>query len=253
MIGTISLPLVPLRKSDSEHSEMTSQLLFGEQVEILDTREKWLFVRNIADNYSGWVDRKMINLTSENTINDSYCISLPIIKCSINENNETVFLVGGSKISKSDGNEVIIEGKTFYIDPKDIWFSEVKSGEIIVSIAKQYLNAPYLWGGKTIMGIDCSGFVQVIYDICGVQLPRDASQQVEYGNAVNFLTESQAGDLAFFENMDGKITHVGMMLNTHQIIHASGWVKIENIDDKGIISNQTGEYSHKLNIIKRII
>ncbi|MEI8085802.1 MAG: C40 family peptidase [Paludibacter sp.] len=258
MNGIIKLPLVPLRSKDSERSEMTSQLLYGERVEILETRERWLFVRNIADNYTGWVDRKMVqilNLDHENieeTV-DLYCVSFPIVECLNPEDNETLFLPGGSKLNILDGNKVQFGGKNYFIDPINLPYSNEKTGEQLVYLAKQYLNAPYLWGGKTVMGIDCSGFVQVIYDMCGIQLQRDASQQVEYGKMINFLSEVEPGDLAFFENSEGKIIHVGMMLNSHQIIHASGWVKIESIDSQGIISNETGEYSHKLRVVKRMI
>jgi len=257
MKGLICLPLVPLRQNDSDRSEMTSQLLFGERVEILETREKWILVRNIADNYTGWADRKMIQIIDNKDNSDNgtelYCISYPLVTCHTKDNSETLLLPGGSKINRLQGNKAIIAGKTFYIDPIDIIMTDEISGERLISLAKQYLNAPYLWGGKSIMGIDCSGFVQVIYDMCGIQLPRDASQQVECGKLINNISELQAGDLAFFKNQDGKIMHVGMMINKHQIIHASGCVKIERLDEKGIISNQTGEYSHSLSILKRII
>jgi len=250
MIGIVALPLVPLRQNDSDRSEMTSQLLFGEQVEILETRDKWLLVRNIADNYTGWVDRKMVQHINEEKNTDFYCINVAIVECYTKEKTETVLLPGGSKVN---GNEIIIGGKSFIIDPINFKFSYDRSAERLISLAKQYLNTPYLWGGKSVMGIDCSGFVQVIYDMLGIQLPRDDYQQAECGKVIDFLTEAQTGDLAFFENTEGKIIHVGIILNSQQIIHASGWVKIESIDGQGIISNQTGEYTHKLQVLKRII
>jgi len=258
MKGIINLPLVPLRNNDSERSEMTSQLLFGERVEILETRESWLFIRNIADNYTGWVNRKMIQILSEKDRNkfeeiEIKCINHPIVECENQDFNERIYLPGGSKLNSFDSNEVIVGGKTYKIDPVYMPISNELSGNRLIYLAKKYLNAPYLWGGKTLMGIDCSGFIQVIYDMCGLQLPRDASQQVECGKVIDFLSEAEAGDLAFFENMEGKIIHVGMMLNSHQIIHASGWVKIENVDSQGIISSETGEYSHKLRVVKRLI
>lgn len=258
MTGIINLPIVPLRISDSERSEMTSQLLFGEFVEILETRERWLFVRNYADNYCGWVDKKMVHVQSDKDENilkesDLYCTTFPIIVCDNIELNETLFLPGGSKLFPKDGNKLIVAGKKYIIDPIYLPNLVDKSGERLVYLAKKYLNAPYLWGGKTIMGIDCSGFVQVIFDMCGIQLPRDASQQVECGKEIDFLTEAKAGDLAFFENPEGKIIHVGLMISDHQIIHASGCVKIENIDSQGIISANTGEYTHKLRVVNRLI
>ncbi len=123
----------------------------------------------------------------------------------------------------------------------------------VINLVSQYLNAPYLSGGKTIFGMDSSGLVQVIFAMCGIPLPRLASLQVEFGQVIDFLFEVKAGDLAFFENDEGKIIHVGILLNSHQIIHSSGFVKIDIIDSQGIISGHTSEYSHKLRVIKRLI
>lgn len=258
MTGIVTLPLVPLRESDSERSEMISQLLFGELMEIREVRERWLFVCNLSDNYSGWVDRKMIKILETEelqllTKSHSFRISTPLSVCKKTTSNETMFLPGGSILSAFTENECVIGDENFKVDESDIFISNEINAEQIISLSKQYLNAPYLWGGKSVMGIDCSGLVQVVFSICGIQLPRDASQQIEKGKVVDFLSESTAGDLAFFENAEGKIIHVGILLNPTQIIHASGWVKIENIDVHGITSEITGEYTHKLKVIKRIL
>ena len=127
-----------------------------------------------------------------------------------------------------------------------------KSGEQVCELALQYLNAPFLWGGKSILGIDCSGLVQVVFSMIDIVLPRDAEQQIEHGTVIDFLSEVQPGDLAFFEDNDGAIVHVGIMLNHRQVLHAAGCVKIENMDYQGIISSRTGEYTHKLRLVKRL-
>lgn len=257
MTGIVTLALVPLRATNDDLSEMTSQLLFGEQVEIIEMLERWLFVRNLSDNYTGWADRKMIKILSpEQTASFSgispYCVSTPILACK-NTANETVLLPAGSLLPHYSNGKCTIVDEVFTFESNQDNFSESDNAERFTSLAKQFLNAPYLWGGKTIMGIDCAGLVQVVYSICGIFLPRDASQQVEFGEVIDFLSEAKAGDLAYFENSKGEIIHVGIMLNSHQIIHASGCVKIEQIDYQGITSKQTGEYTHKLRVIKRII
>jgi hypothetical protein len=258
MNGIITLPLVPLRQNDSEISEMTSQLLFGERVEIEEVNERWLFVRNLSDNYTGWVDRKMIQILSNheekqlNSVN-SFCMPIPLVLCNIINTGEKMYIPGGSILHGFTEHKCKIGDEIYEINLQGSTNLQEITSERILYLATQYLNAPYLWGGKTIMGIDCSGFVQVIYALCQIQLPRDASMQVEKGQVIDFLSQSQAGDLAFFENAEGKIIHVGLLYNNHQIIHASGWVKIESIDTHGIISSKTGEYTHKLRVIKRLI
>ena len=258
MTGIITLPLVPLRESNSERSEMTSQLLFGELVEIREERESWFYVCNLADNYTGWIDRKMIKKLDSRELqliqnSPSFRISVPVSVCKKTTSEATMFLPGGSILYGIADNELIIADETYLIEKSDILVPKKPNGDEIIRLTFQYLNAPYLWGGKSVFGIDCSGLVQIVFSIYGIQLLRDASQQVDGGVVIDFLAEVKAGDLAFFENANGKIIHVGILLNSHQIIHASGCVKIDNIDSQGIISTQTGEYSHKLRVIKRLI
>lgn len=257
MTGIIPISLVPLRSSNCEQSEMCSQLLYGERVEIIETQERWLRVRNYSDNYTGWVDKKMIQLLNEKEENELEKaefkrIQVPLSSCDTNLPADKILLPGGSKIPYLNDTQYQFGGKEIQINYADMVEGET-SGEQIVSLAKQYLEAPYLWGGKSILGIDCSGLVQIAYAMCNIQLPRDASMQVKLGKTIDSLFEVKPGDLAFFENAEGKIIHVGIMLTPRKIIHASGWVKIEQIDTQGIISGQTGDYSHKLRIIKRII
>lgn len=256
MQGIIILSLVPLRVADDECSEMYSQLLFGERVEILETRERWLKVKNLSDNVCGWVDRKMIEIlpNSKNMVDDSpYRIIVPILEAKIKLKNEKMLLPGGSLLPNYENGKFHIKNIFFEVNSDEVGKSLKPSGNQLISLAKQYLNSPYLWGGKSALGIDCSGLTQVIFSMCGVFLPRNAYQQAEKGEQILSLEEAQAGDLAFFQNSKGKIVHVGLLLNSRQIIHSSGWVKIENIDSKGIISLKTGEYSHTFHSIKRLI
>jgi len=258
MNGIITLSLVPLRAKDNECSEMTSQLLFGETVEILESKERWLYVRNHSDNYCGWVDKKMISLLPENgekNHNDieNFRILKPVSFCRNLTKGNTFPLPGGS-ILRNYQNGNFTDGTYQYaIHPSDAGMPQPLTGNNIVSLARQYLSSPYLWGGKSALGIDCSGLVQVVFSLCGIMLPRNASQQAEIGEEINSLALAHTGDLAFFANAENHIIHVGILMNAHQIIHASGWVKIEKIDEHGIISEQTGNYSHKLHSIKRMI
>ncbi|MDD2285970.1 MAG: C40 family peptidase [Paludibacter sp.] len=258
MYGFITLPLVPMRASDSERSEMISQLLFGEYVKILEKQDKWFFVENLADNYSGWVNSKMITAVAEADYHKSQKANINRLFRPFNiiyntRQNQTKFIPGGSLVYDLKTDDFIAGDETWSLIEPDSAFGGRFNAHRIIETAMQYINAPYLWGGKTVMGIDCSGLVQVVYAIGGHFLPRDASQQVEQGELVDFLSESLPGDLAFFGNDEGVITHVGILSDNANIIHASGWVKVESIDSQGIISSITGEYTHQLRVIKRII
>ncbi|MDD4992963.1 MAG: C40 family peptidase [Paludibacter sp.] len=257
MNGIITLPLIPLRAGESDLSEMTSQLLFGERVEIIESKDNWLFIKNSSDNYTGWVNRKMVKLLSvkqEQSLTDitPYCVSRPILVCQ-NSANQDIYLPGGSLLPGYKNGKCTIGNEVFTVNSDEETFSEKIDGEKLATIAKQYLNAPYLWGGKSILGIDSSGLVQVVYSIGGILLPRDAAKQVDSGTVIDFISEAKAGDLAFFENAEGNIIHVGILLNQNQIIHSSGCVHIETIDSQGIISSETGKYTHKLRVIKRLV
>jgi gamma-D-glutamyl-L-lysine dipeptidyl-peptidase len=258
MYGLITLPLVPLRASDSEQSEMTSQLLFGEYVKILEQHEKWCFVENNLDKYTGWVNRKMISPVSDeaflksrqSTVTKLHRTHTVVYNA---KHNHTKLLPGGSLIYDLQGEEFYVGDESWcLIEPYTFQEGKYKV-HLLLETAMQYLNAPYLWGGKSVLGIDCSGFVQVVFAIAGYTLPRDASQQVEQGELVDFLSEALPGDLAFFVNETGSVVHVGILVDNKSIIHASGWVKIESFDSQGIISSETGEYTHQLGVVKRII
>jgi hypothetical protein len=254
--------VLPLRAQACEQSEMLTQILFGEHFAILQEEEKFFLVRNFRDGYEGWASKRMVTPVSREFAKqlaktDSAIINRPTTQCFIESRNENITLTGGSILPFYDPEKGIIElcDKQFYIAPEHVNLPLKKkiSDNEILSVAFMYLNTPYLWGGKNALGIDCSGFVQVVFSICGRQLPRDASQQVDEGSPVNFLSEARSGDLAFFDNDEGDIIHVGILVNNSQIIHASGRVKIEDIDTQGIISENGSGYSHRLRVIKRVL
>lgn len=257
MFTIITLPLIPLRAEADERSEMVSQLLFGQQVEILETVEGWYQVKNLTDNCSGWIGKKTLSpryFTSDPPDTSAFrAARTPLVVCFRTSSVEKITLPGGSMLPPVNREQFELQDEIYQLAQFEPVFTKNNNGQLVVELANQYVNAPYLWGGKSIFGIDSSGLVQIVFSMIDVSLPRDASQQVEFGTVVDFLSEVQAGDVAFFENEEGNIVSTGILINSHQIIHSSGNVKIEIIDSQGIISSQTGEYTHKLRVIKRIL
>lgn len=244
------LSAVPMRREPSDRSEMTNQILFGETMQLLDENEKWLMVRLDHDNYEGWVDRKQVASSankSERTLHVSQLFQF-VQKM----NGGDIVIPAGSFLPANTEGEFLTGDSTFIIKEGN----SVATKSNCISIAQMFLGAPYLWGGRTFMGIDCSGLTQIVLRICGINLPRDAYQQAEQGESVTFIEESIPGDLAFFDNAEGKITHVGIIFldtkNDRKIIHASGEVRIDCIDHQGIFNKETGQYTHHLRIIKRM-
>ncbi len=254
--GVCNLSLVPLRTEPSDKSELCTQLLFGDHFTLVEMTEKWSRILTAFDEYEGWVDNKqyaLINQTEfDALININSILALEVFHKAAKSNTRSILnLLAGSSIPHTvDGffyladDRYKLEG--YSIDPNK---AEFDSG--ISNAAMFYLDAPYLWGGRSIFGIDCSGFTQMVFKQFGIRLKRDAWQQAEQGTTLGFLQESRAGDLAFFDNEDGRITHVGIMLNNQQIIHASGRVRIDSIDTQGIYNTELNRYTHKLRIVKR--
>lgn len=245
--------VAPVRASSSDRAEITTQLLFGDQVEVLEKAEPWWRIRNAYDDYEGWTDFKQLTEISEIAYRQQYTALVPL---GVNNqvtgaDGSTYYLVTSSHLPFFKDGICELGKEQFKVLFQPLNLPVQVTGGSLAESALFFQNAPYLWGGRTIFGIDCSGFVQAVFKLGGIKLKRDASQQAEQGETVNFLPEAQTGDLAFFDNADGKIIHVGIMLDANRIIHAAGKVRIDPIDDQGIYNPELGRYSHKLRIIKR--
>ena len=244
--GICKLSIVPVRILNSDKSEMVTQLIYGEIFLILEEKDNWTKIKSDFDNYVGWIDTKQyqkINKTSITNFKKHY-YSSDLVEFVENEKNELVTVIIGSVISNSNILNHKFEGN---------YLSGKQSRESIVKIALLYLNTPYLWGGKTPFGIDCSGFTQMVYKINGYKLLRDAKDQASQGKTLSFIEESEPGDLAFFHNESNEIVHVGIILKDNYIIHASGKVRIDRLDQTGIYNNEEKTHTHYLRYIKKII
>lgn len=251
------LAIAPLRKEPSDKSEIVSQLLFGDRAKVLEKTEKWWLVQSLHDQYEGWMDQKQLTaITSEQFFADAnylHVSGLQLDNTLIAENGTKYYLSPGSTLPNYTNGFCYLGEKKYEVKFEPMVPDAANFKNNVERIAKFFENTPYLWGGRTLFGIDCSGFVQMVYKLNGIQLRRDASQQAEEGTLVDFLESAQLGDLAFFDNPEGRITHVGLMLNNNQIIHSAGMVRIDPIDGQGIYNAELGKYTHKLRIIKRFV
>lgn len=235
--GICNMAVMPLRSEESHASEMVSQLLFNEVYEVLEMKPEWIHIKTDLDQYEGWIQAKQHHALSEKEYNllknkRKYYTNKPIVEY------EGKFLSLGTPL--------------FVPYPDAVEAPTVFQPSLMLEYGMKLLHAPYLWGGRTVFGIDCSGFVQLCARAAGKSLPRDASEQVKEDELVYFLPEILPGDLAFFGNEDGHIVHVGMMLDTERILHASGQVRIDYLDQSGIFNKERNAHTHRLQVIKRL-
>lgn len=253
--GICNLSIIPLRAEPDDKSEMVSQLLFGEHFIITETKKNWNKIQLAFDGYEGWIDAKQFVLINKSDYqkleNKSPHYIKNLVDFITDENSTLKSLTIGSSLPFYKNNTTSINNTNFKFEGEII--NSDLSKKDIINIAFMYLNAPYLWGGKTPFGIDCSGFTQMVYKLCGFKLKRDASEQAKQGEVLSFIEESEPGDLAFFDNAEGEITHVGIMMQDNYIIHAHGKVRIDRLDHSGIYNVDTKRHTHTLRVIKKMI
>jgi len=242
----------PLRKEPSHRSEMISQLLFGDTMECMEEQKEWLRIHCVYDGYEGWITHHLIApFDATATVLTRYVTTGLINKI---KHNDVLFQIpmGCSLTGFTETSQILWDPHYLYNDASRN-IQEPYTNELFQNLIRPWLHAPYLWGGKTFMGVDCSGFVQTIYKVLGVPLLRDAYQQAEQGTMVADVDKAHEGDVAFFQNEAGKITHVGIVLKNNKIIHASGTVRIDRFTREGIFTSDTGRQSHHLHSIKRFL
>ena len=246
--GICQLSIVPMRAEPSDPSELVNQVLYGEHFKVVEQRKQWSRIKLTHDKYEGWIDNKQYIEISE----DEYAfakakqttLTIDPVQFITTAYNQLLTVVLGSSVENIELLKDSYEGNSH---------SGKTSKSLLIETALLYLKTPYLWGGRTTFGIDCSGFTQMVYRLNGFDLKRDASQQASQGEALSFIEESEPGDLAFFDNAEGNIVHVGIIMEDHYIIHAHGKVRIDRLDHTGIFNYELGKHSHKLRVIKRII
>jgi len=246
--GICNLSMVPVRSQPADASEMVSQLLYGDHFKILEERGKWSRIRIAFDSYEGWVDnRQFIKLDESHYFKleaEERIFSSDIIEYLTDASGNLTAIPMGATLNSNSLLTNCFDGAII---------TGIKEKVNLVQTALLYFNTPYMWGGKTPFGIDCSGFTQMVYMLNGYSLLRDAAQQATQGEALSFIEESEPGDLAFFDNAEGVITHVGIIMHDNYIIHVHGKVRIDRIDHSGIFNSDLKRHTHQLRVIKKII
>lgn len=256
--GLTLLAAVPVRKGPEENSEMVSQLLFGEAYKILQQRGRyWTYIQCQYDEYEGWISTNQVSEVSKEEY-DRVCAAKAVsieLYCPAMNDGDSRYIPFGSSLPDFDEMTFRIAGKNYSYGGQVIFPERLSNKvEYLEKLSRKFLHTPYLWGGRSSFGLDCSGLVQIIYKALGIRMPRDASQQVYHGELVDFASQAEPGDLAFFRaHYKNHVSHVGIVLGDRRIIHASGKVRIDRFDHYGIYNQEEGRYTHLMVVIKRVL
>jgi gamma-D-glutamyl-L-lysine dipeptidyl-peptidase len=248
----VNVPVAALRRKPRHHKEMVNQLLFGETVQVLKQKgDAWVKVKSLHDDYEGWMTLSLLEETDEITALQKPVFVTAGLLTRISQDSQAMHIPIGASLPNFTEGACMINKQAFFVEGLVLNRMEHPASSVLIDkLVQPWLNAPYLWGGRTPLGVDCSGFVQVNFKLLGIDLPRDAWQQAQSGTPVEHLSEAQPGDLVFFDDKE-EIVHVGILLNKETVIHASGKVRIDPIDKKGIIHAQTGKRTYRLKAIRR--
>ena len=231
--------------------------MFGEYLEILSKKDKnWFRVRCTWDDVIGWMDPKQLYILKEKDASAlKPCTTYTMEHLyGISSESETIPIPIGSSLPGFDGINISLPfGRYTYnggiVDTKKI----TDSAALLINIAKRLIHSPFMKGGRSVLGIDNSGYVQLVYKMTGIDLPRTCAEQAKLGEDIGFMLEAKQGDLAFFEDTSSQIIHVGLVMNSDQIIHVHGRVRIDRLDQQGIYDKKKRRYIYKLRTIRSII
>ncbi|MFT3902347.1 MAG: C40 family peptidase [Niabella sp.] len=246
----VTAAAAPVRLKPNHRAEMSNQLLFGEAVKIVRHKKHfWYKVQSLYDGYEGWVTHHMILGVTQQEADRPVAFLAADLLNKVETPGGIIHVPRGAFLFGLNGNAGGVDAFPYKYKGAKVVFKK-ENTERVVAVAKEYLNAPYAWGGKTILGIDCSGFAQTVYKMSGMPILRDARQQAGQGKLIKKLKNAKAGDLAFFDDKE-EIVHVGILLGPDKIIHSAGKVRIDDIDEQGIVNVDTGKRTHSLKLIKR--
>jgi len=252
--GICNLSNIPLRESPDDSSEMVSQILFGDHYKVIQENKYWLKVNIAFDNCEGWISIEQYTTISkeyfEKLSKDKHISSYELVDFAEDTKGNLLAIVLGSRLPYYQKKQFDLIDEKWSFEGRVT--AKILSKEELIRSAFMYLSSPYLWGGKTPFGIDSSGFTQMVYKLNGYKLLRKASEQATQGEVLSFIEESEPGDLAFFDDNEGQIIHVGIILANNHIIHSSGKVRIDRLDHSGIYNTDLKKHTYKLRVIKKI-